>query len=207
MFLRSASLVLVLATLAAQGNAQAPDAIQEKPRPSAKTQAIKGKPVTRGKFAAMLYEAFKTTLFQNDKSSEEAPFYDVLATDPDFKVISILRQHHILSGDAEGNFHAQNNPSRYEMAQTFDALITELKLANTQKLLDFTLDMPKDIPANVPACEAVERMIKLEVALPFGDSYFRGRRATTDAEIADGIARVQELVKASAQERAGEQKK
>ena len=205
--LRFSSFVLVLALMAAQGKAQTPAAPQEKPRPPAATQSFKGNPITRGEVARLIYEAFKSTLFQADKPGGEATFKDVPTNDPDFKVISVLGRRHIFSGDAEGNFNDEAAPSRYEMAQAFDALITELKLTNIKGRLAFTLDMPRDIPANVPAYGAVERLIKLEVALPFNDGYFRGRRPTTDAEVTDGIARVQELVKANFREGSVKQKK
>jgi hypothetical protein len=198
--LRFSSIVLVLALLTAQANAQTIAARQEKPRLPAATQSVKGNPITRGEAARLIYEAFKATLFQADKPGEQAAFKDVSANNPDFKVISVLSHRHIFSGDAEGNFNDKAAQSRYDMALAFDALIKELKMPRIKGRLAFTLDMPKDIPANVLAYGAVERMIKLEVALPFNDGYFRGRRATTDAEVTDGIARVQELVKADLRE-------
>ena len=145
----------------------------------------------------MTYDAFQTTVFKADsKPGHDTPFVDVRTTDPNFKAIVALARHNIATGTMEGDqlvFHPKEAPSRFDLAQAMEKLIGELKPAGLDKLLSQEYAMPQDIPQSAPAYSAVEKMLKLHVLLPFTDGYFRGKRPTTDAEVAVALARVKEL--------------
>jgi hypothetical protein len=159
-----------------------------------KRQTVKGGPVTRGRVAQMIYDAFSSQLDKTVRAlPRQSPYRDVTAKDPNYRAIIILTRHNVATGDVHGDFHPTDSVSRYELAQALERLIGALKPKGIDALLAAHLDMPKDISQDNEAYGAVERMIKLGVVVPFTDSYFRGKRPTTDAEVADALIRIKEL--------------
>src|SRR5205085_1980205 len=118
---------------------------------------------------------------------------DVTSKDSNYRAIATLTRLSVATGDEQGEFHPGGSVSRYELSQALDRLIAEMKPAGIESVLAAHLDMPKDMSADEPAYGAVGRMIRLIVVVPCTDGYFRGKRPTTDAEVADAIARIKEL--------------
>ena len=159
-----------------------------------KTQTVKGGPVTRGGVAQMIYDAFRLRLDKPVRAlPSKSPYRDVTVKDPNYRAIIILTKHNVATGDEQGDFHPADSVSRYELAQALERLIGALKPKGIDALLAAQLEMPKDISLDNEAYGAVERMIKLGVVVPFTDTYFRGKRPTTDAEVADALIRIKEL--------------
>ena len=184
----------VAATLPGQDGASA----------SVRAQTVKGTPIVRGKVARMIYDAFSAQLDKLHRPiSNRSPFRDVKASDSDYRAIVLLTRRNIATGDEEGNFHPNDSVSRYELAQALDRLVAELKPRGLDPLLAQPLNVPKDIPLDYEALGVIERMIKLGVVVPFTDGYFRGKRPTTDAEVADALTRIKELMKAGDSGKAG----
>jgi S-layer homology domain len=156
-------------------------------------QPVKGNIIPRRKVARVVYDAFKSQLDRHvGPMPRTSPYSDVPVTDPDFRAIVVLSRHKIVAGDATGAFHPQDNVSRYELSMAMDRLVAELKPGGLQSA---AVAMPKDIPSDVEAYSAVERMLSLGVVLPFTDGYFRGKRPTTDWEVANALIRVKALLK------------
>ena len=173
--------------------AQNPPALAVKPIPLNTT-------CTRLKVAKMMYEAFKTRL---DKSPDarlphDTPFADVKRTDPAFRAVVVLNKQQIATGTLEDNvayFHPNEVPSRFDLAMALDRLLTALKPMNVESLLAEPLDMPRDIPMSAEAYQSVEKLLKLSILKPFPDSYFRGKRPTTETEVAEALVAMKQYVK------------
>lgn len=173
-------------------------AFRQQPSPFAnKSQGVKGKPITRAQVAQKIYTAFKKTL---DKAAAPlqhgSPYQDVTTTYPNFHAILVLNKLNIATMSADEKFQPQESVSRYELSLAMDRLVTVLKSGNLDPLLNAKLQMPMDMPTTAEAYPSVEKMLKLGVVLVFTDGYFRGKRPTTDAEVADALTAVEDLVKA-----------